>query len=157
MIEKWADVVVGGVRLGAAMTVKLNYRFDGKGPHLLLLHAVGVDLTFLDTVAAALARDLAVLRADLRGHGLSPYVPAASLEDFADDVHARGVRDHAPCKPGSRDRGGEAGEWRVTVIPEAAQRLSGIHDTTALAARQIPALPRLKPGPAGMTVRATFP
>jgi hypothetical protein len=109
VIEKWADVVVGGVRLGTAMTVKLNYRFDGKGPHLLLLHAVGVDLTFLDTVAAALARDLAVLRADLRGHGLSPYVPAASLEDFADDVHARGVRDHAPCKPGkprSRRRSG---------------------------------------------------
>jgi len=35
-----------------------------------------------------LARDFTVLRADLRGHGQSPYVPAAGLEDFADDVHA---------------------------------------------------------------------
>jgi 3-oxoadipate enol-lactonase len=70
------------------MTVKLNHRIDGKGPHVLLLHAVGVDLTFLDRVAAALTRDFTVLRADLRGHGLSPYALAESLEAFADDVHA---------------------------------------------------------------------
>src|SRR6266516_1064846 len=70
------------------MTVRLNHRIDGNGPHVLLLHAVGVDLTFLDTVAAVLARDFTVLRADLRGHGKSPYAPAASLEDYADDVHA---------------------------------------------------------------------
>jgi 3-oxoadipate enol-lactonase len=70
------------------MTVKLNHRIDGKGPHVLLLHAVGVDLTFLDAVAGKLARDFTVLRTDLRGHGNSPYVPAATLEDFADDVHA---------------------------------------------------------------------
>jgi 3-oxoadipate enol-lactonase len=70
------------------MTVELNHRIDGKGPHVLLLHAVGVDLTFLDAVVAKLAPDFTVLRADLRGHGKSPYAPAASLEDFADDVHA---------------------------------------------------------------------
>ena len=70
------------------MTVKLNHRIDGKGPHVLLLHAVGVDLTFLDAVAAVLARDFTVLRADLRGHGRSPYAPAESLQDYADDVHA---------------------------------------------------------------------
>ena len=68
------------------MTVKLNHRIDGKGPHVLLLHAVGVDLTFLDAVTAVLAPDFTVLRADLRGHGESPYAPAARLEDFADDV-----------------------------------------------------------------------
>jgi len=51
------------------MIVKLNHRIDGNGPHVLLLHAVGVDLTFLDAVATKLARDFTVLRADLRGHG----------------------------------------------------------------------------------------
>jgi len=65
------------------MTVKLNHRFDGKGPHVLLLHAVGVDLTFLDAVAAKLARDFTVLRADLRGwldaHGVGPQCGDAVL------------------------------------------------------------------------------
>src|SRR3954463_9122298 len=70
------------------MTVKLNHRIDGEGPHVLLLHAVGVDLSFLDVVTAKLARGFTVLRADLRGHGKSPYAPAASLDDYADDVHA---------------------------------------------------------------------
>src|ERR1043165_1395577 len=80
------------------MTVKLHHRINGKGPHVLLLHAVGIDLTFLDAVAGRLARDFAVLRADLRGHGKSPYTPAASLEDFADDVHALLVElNFAPC------------------------------------------------------------
>ena len=79
-------------------TVKLNHRVDGSGPHVLLLHAVGVDLTFLDAVAAVLARDFTVLRADLRGHGKSPYAPAARLEDYADDVHALLTDlDFAPC------------------------------------------------------------
>ena len=80
------------------MTVRLNHRIDGNGSHVLLLHAVGVDLTFLDAVASKLARDFTVLRADLRGHGKSPYAPAASLEDFADDVHALLTElSFAPC------------------------------------------------------------
>ena len=70
------------------MTVKLHHRIDGSGPRVLLLHAVGIDLTFLDAVAAALAKEFTVLRADLRGHGKSPYEPAAGLADYADDVHA---------------------------------------------------------------------
>ena len=70
------------------MTVELNHRIDGSGPHVLLLHAVGMDLTLLDALTAIMAKEFTVLRADLRGHGRSPYVPAASLADYADDVHA---------------------------------------------------------------------
>src|ERR1043165_1566113 len=70
------------------MTVKLHHRIDGNGPRVALLHAVGIDLTFLDAVAAALAKEFTVLRADLRGHGQSPYEPAAGLTDYAEDVHA---------------------------------------------------------------------
>lgn len=78
--------------------VNLNYRIDGKGPNVLLLHAVGVDLTFLDAVAAKLAENFTVLRMDLRGHGQSPYEPASSLYDFADDVHALLAElKFAPC------------------------------------------------------------
>jgi 3-oxoadipate enol-lactonase len=70
------------------MAVELNHRVDGTGPRVLLLHAVGMDLTLLDALTALMAKDFTVLRADLRGHGKSPYVPASSLADYADDVHA---------------------------------------------------------------------
>lgn len=80
------------------MTVKLHHRIDGAGPRVLLLHAVGIDLTFLDAVAAALAKEFTVLRADLRGHGKSPHHPAAGLADYADDVHALLTElNFAPC------------------------------------------------------------
>ena len=96
------------------MAVELNHRIDGSGPHVLLLHAVGMDLTLLDALAAIMAKDFTVLRADLRGHGHSPYVPAASLADYADDVHAlldqtvvralrgRGLRDGRHGDAGAR-------------------------------------------------------
>jgi 3-oxoadipate enol-lactonase len=80
------------------MTVRLHHRIDGNGPRVTLLHAVGIDLTFLDAVAAALAKEFTVLRADLRGHGKSPYQPAAGLADYADDVHALLTElNFAPC------------------------------------------------------------
>ncbi len=80
------------------MTVKLHHRIDGNGPRVFLLHAVGIDLTFFDAVAESLAKEFTVLRADLRGHGRSPYAPAAGLADYADDVHALLTDLHfAPC------------------------------------------------------------
>ena len=80
------------------MAVELNYRIDGKGPHVLLLHAVGMDLTMLDALAAIMARDFTILRCDARGHGKSPYVPATNMADYADDVHALLTKlDFAPC------------------------------------------------------------
>ena len=39
--------------------VDLNYRIDGSGPRVLLLHAVGMDLTLLDALAAIMAKDFA--------------------------------------------------------------------------------------------------
>ena len=106
------------------MTVKLNHRIDGKGPHVLLLHAVGVDLTFLDAVTAKLAGDFTVLRADLRGHGKSPYAPAASLEDYADDVHALlGELNFAPCTVAGFAFGGMVTQALAVKYPQVARAL----------------------------------
>jgi pimeloyl-ACP methyl ester carboxylesterase len=80
------------------MAVELNHRITGSGPHVLLLHAVGMDMTFLEPLAAILAKDFTVLTVDSRGHGKSPYQPAASLFDYADDVHALlDQLNFAPC------------------------------------------------------------
>jgi len=81
------------------MTVPLHYAIDGQGPHVVLLHPVGLDLTFLELVAKELMHDFTVLRVDARGHGKSPTEPPAqSLDDYAEDIHALLRRlDFAPA------------------------------------------------------------
>jgi 3-oxoadipate enol-lactonase len=68
----------------------LNHRIDGSGRPVLLLHPVGLDLTFLEPLAATLSRQYTAIRVDLRGHGGSPITPSAqaALADYADDIHA---------------------------------------------------------------------
>lgn len=72
------------------MTSRLHYEIVGQGPRVALLHPVGLDLTFMEPVAQTLSNDFTVLSIDARGHGKSPpsTVPATSLEENADDVHA---------------------------------------------------------------------
>ena len=66
----------------------LHHRIDGSGRHVLMLHPVGLDLTFFEPVVALLARDCRVLRVDLRGHGRSTGLPPArSLDDYVGDLH----------------------------------------------------------------------
>src|SRR5258707_3795133 len=106
------------------MVVELNHRIDGNGPRLLLLHAVGMDLTLLDAVAGLLAKDFSVLRADLRGHGKSPYVPAANLEDYADDVHALLTKlEFAPCAVAGFAMGGMVTQALAVKYPQDVSAL----------------------------------
>ena len=106
------------------MTVKLHHRVDGRGPKVLLLHAVGIDLTFLDQVAGLLARDFTVLRADLRGHGQSPYEPVTRLEDYADDVHALLAElSFSPCAVAGFAFGGMVTQALAVKYPQDARAL----------------------------------
>jgi 3-oxoadipate enol-lactonase len=77
----------------------LHHVIEGAGPRVLLLHPVGLDLTFLQPIAQRLVARYRVMRMDLRGHGRSPLLPLAdALEDFADDVHATLAEQRfAPC------------------------------------------------------------
>jgi pimeloyl-ACP methyl ester carboxylesterase len=79
----------------------LHHKIGGTGPHVILLHPVGLDLTFLEPVAAELCRSFTVLNVDLRGHGHSPASPPArSLDDYADDVHVlTHTGSHRPPSP----------------------------------------------------------
>jgi 3-oxoadipate enol-lactonase len=68
---------------------ELNYELGGQGLNVVLLHPVGLDLTFLAAVADLLRKEFTVLTVDQRGHGKSPaQAPAHSLVDYADDLHA---------------------------------------------------------------------
>jgi 3-oxoadipate enol-lactonase len=77
----------------------LHHTIEGAGPRALLLHPVGLDLTFLQPMAALLSSRYRVMCMDLRGHGRSPLMPLADgLDEFAEDVHETLVQeDFAPC------------------------------------------------------------
>lgn len=67
----------------------LNHEIAGEsGPHVLLLHPVGLDLTFVRSVAAFGKDRYRILSVDLRGHGRSPVTPVAmGFPDNVQDVH----------------------------------------------------------------------
>jgi 3-oxoadipate enol-lactonase len=77
----------------------LNHVVEGEGRRVLLLHPVGLDLTFLQPLCDRLSGRFRVMRIDLRGHGRSPVTPPADgLEQFAEDVHETlKQHDFAPC------------------------------------------------------------
>jgi len=69
-----------------ADVAELNYRDEGTGQALLLIHGVGANLQSWDEVAPHLTPRFRVIRADLRGHGKSPLLREPySLERFAAD------------------------------------------------------------------------
>ena len=83
----------------------LHHTIEGPiaAARVLLLHPVGIDLTFLAPLGALLATRYRVMRMDLRGHGQSPVhdahgQPAGSLDEFAQDVHETlSQTGFAPC------------------------------------------------------------
>src|SRR5947207_14634060 len=78
-----------------------------------------MDLTLLDALTAILAQDFTILRADLRGHCTSPYLPAASLEDYADDVHALLTKlKFAPCGVAGFAMGGMVAQALAVKYPQ---------------------------------------
>jgi 3-oxoadipate enol-lactonase len=66
---------------------QLHFVKQGKGPLVVLSHALGCDLTMWDCVAAALQDRYTVLRYDHRGHGRSAAAAGVyTIDDLADDA-----------------------------------------------------------------------
>ena len=68
---------------------QINFVKQGRGPTVVLSHALGCDLTMWDGVANILARHYTVLRYDHRGHGGSEVVAGPyTIDALADDAAA---------------------------------------------------------------------
>src|SRR3569832_973477 len=66
---------------------RLNFRKEGRGPTVVLSHALGCDLSMWDEVAQQLVKGFTILRYDHRGHGASEHVPGpCAIEDLADEA-----------------------------------------------------------------------
>ena len=75
---------------------QLNFVMQGRGPVVVLAHALGCDLTMWDGVAQQLQKRFSVLRYDHRGHGHSPVPPGPyTLAGMAADV-AELITTHSP-------------------------------------------------------------
>ncbi|NVO29219.1 3-oxoadipate enol-lactonase [Donghicola sp. C2-DW-16] len=84
--------------------LRLHYRDEGPKnvPALVLVHALGLDLTIWDQLCALLPANLRVIRYDLRGHGQSdvpsgPYAMGAMVRDAERLLEHLNVKDVAFC------------------------------------------------------------
>lgn len=74
-------------------SVALNFKDEGSGPPVVLIHGVGSALDAWDGVIASMSPDRRYIRFDLRGHGQSAPTPGPySLNDFVEDTIA--LLDH---------------------------------------------------------------
>jgi 3-oxoadipate enol-lactonase len=106
-------------------TPLLHSRVDGSGPRIVLLHPVGLDLTFFEPMVVNLRERYEVVRIDLRGHGVSPTsAENADLADYAADVHAVLTRlPHAPTAVVGFSFGGMLAQVLALAHPTDADAL----------------------------------
>ncbi len=93
--------LVDGVRIAEHHTFsapQLHVAVQGKGPPVVLSHALGLDIHMWDRLAAQLAQTMTVLRYEHRGHGESATPPGPyAMDDLVDDA-ARLIREWG-CGP----------------------------------------------------------
>jgi 3-oxoadipate enol-lactonase len=102
-----------------------HHEIAGSGPHVLLLHPVGLDLTFLAPLSDALCDRYTVLRADMRGHGDTPTGSRpAAFADLVEDIH-RLLREtgFAPAAVVGMSFGGMLAQVLAVTHPEDVSAL----------------------------------
>ena len=101
------------------MAVDLNYRLDGSGPHVLLLHAVGMDLTLLAPGSRAnavvdspvgLEREDGAYQINVDGQQVTQLVTRSTSGS------PRYSRDSRSCEGAQRRPGARAVRRRVILV-----------------------------------------
>jgi 3-oxoadipate enol-lactonase len=112
---------------------RLAVRLDGPetAPPLLLLHALGTDFSLWDAFVPLLSRRFRLIRADLRGHGVSDAPEGDySLDRLGQDMLT--VLDHlgiGACAVAGISMGGMVGLWLAGTAPQRVNRLAALCTT----------------------------
>ncbi len=130
-----AEPLTADVRVATHHTFsapQLEIRVQGRGTPVVMSHALGVDASVWDGLAAALAAEHEVLRYDHRGHGGSAVPPGPyRLDELVDDA-ARVIREwgRGPVVFIGLSMGGMVGQGLAIRHPELVRALV-LANTTA--------------------------
>jgi esterase len=131
------------------VTVDLNYREQGNGPALLILHGLFGSAANWGRIARELAADHRVIVADLRNHGASPHAPDTGYPAMAADVAAllERLSPDAPVTLLGHSMGGKTAMRfalehpgrvaRLLVVDIAPRAYRGNQDDVAAALRRL--------------------
>ena len=122
--------------------VRLHYQIEGQGPAVLLLHPVGLDLTWWEPQVRALRSEFQVMRLDFRGHGESEVAPFPyTLANFANDAHALiGALGNRPAHVVGLSLGGMVAQVLALEYPEDVRSLVLAATACALPVEARPAI-----------------
>ncbi len=111
---------------------QLHVMVQGKGPPVVMSHALGLDVHMWDELAARLAKTMCVLRYEHRGHGESALPPGPyTMDELVDDA-ARVIREwgRGPVAWIGLSMGGMVGQGLAIRCPELL-RSAVLANTTA--------------------------
>ena len=102
----------------------LNFKEQGQGPAVILIHGLFGSLDNLGLLARALCEQFRVISVDLRNHGASPWNPAHDYPALAGDV-AQFIRTHVggPAAVLGHSMGGKAAMVVALESPDLVERL----------------------------------
>ncbi|WP_428772062.1 alpha/beta fold hydrolase [Vibrio sp.] len=106
------------------MSKLLNYKLEGQGPVVVLLHGLFGNLDNLGLLARDLRSDHTVLSVDLRNHGLSFHSSQLDYQSMATDVSA--LLDHLAISQAiviGHSMGGKVAMKLVEIAPESVAKL----------------------------------
>ena len=66
--------------------MQLNYKQQGQGPNVILIHGLFGSLENLNVIAKPLSEHFNVINVDLRNHGLSPHSDEMNYPAMAQDI-----------------------------------------------------------------------
>jgi 3-oxoadipate enol-lactonase len=118
-LKNYCEAIPSRFRLG------IHSKRSGSGPHVLLLHPVGLDWTFWQPTIDALIARYSVLAMDLKGHGRSDMPRSnATLLDYASEVHEFLHHEKfAPCTVVGLSFGGMVAQMLAVCFPKVVEKL----------------------------------